>query len=501
MSSSDFSTPRRMSPCALVITFLKAFKSVIGYIIIVLLVKLWGDYSNDDPSGLLMRLLVVLGISFGVALIAAAVSYFPKKFHIADGNLIFSHGLLHRETTVIPLNRIHTLRTKRGIIYRALGMRGITFDTLASRTEEIELILSENDWQSLIHMIEQGENVASSPTATVPPPYNPGATLHFSNSSLLHDALCQNHLRGFAILLGLAAMVFDRILDIADNDIESIYNNTVPIFENMALSPLIIAVIVAIAYVVILALWLGKTYLRYSDMTLSYNRRLLTFIHGLLSRSSSRFTYSKICTIWVKRNFLEKRYGLATIMLKQALNASAEKDDENLRIYGADNSEFFLKWWLGDNYTHSPEIAHAHSGRGVMTRIVLIDFVVAAIVTVLLCHFGLYIWIALPALYMLFAIYKGWSVMCRSSITLHQDYIEIHQVTFADECNFLKYGNVEVVRIMATPITRWSGRVSLMLSTAGTTFVVRSLRRADAVLIYESITRDSASSTSCSVGS
>ena len=42
-------------------------------------------------------------------------------------------------------------------MYRLLDMKGVSFDTLASMEEEVELILDYKDWDALIERIEQQE--------------------------------------------------------------------------------------------------------------------------------------------------------------------------------------------------------------------------------------------------------------------------------------------------------------------------------------------------------
>ncbi len=71
-----------------------------------------------------------------------------------NGNLIFIHGLVRKEITSISLTKIHSLRTKQGLIYRLLDMKGVSFDTLASQSEEIEMILDNEDWEALLSRIE-----------------------------------------------------------------------------------------------------------------------------------------------------------------------------------------------------------------------------------------------------------------------------------------------------------------------------------------------------------
>ena len=85
-----------------------------------------------------------------ISLITAFLSFYFKKYYVENGNLIFIHGVIQHERTSVPLHKIQSLRTKSGLIYRILDMKGISFDTLASRTEEIELILDDDDCAALI---------------------------------------------------------------------------------------------------------------------------------------------------------------------------------------------------------------------------------------------------------------------------------------------------------------------------------------------------------------
>lgn len=44
-------------------------------------------------------------------------------------------------------------------MYRLLDMKGVSFDTLASKAAEVELILDYKDWDALIERIEQQEQM------------------------------------------------------------------------------------------------------------------------------------------------------------------------------------------------------------------------------------------------------------------------------------------------------------------------------------------------------
>ena len=118
---------------------------------------------------------------------------------------------------------------------------------------------------------------------------------------------------------------------------------------------------------------------------------------------------------------------------------------------------------------------------------VLPPLLISVTAAIALCHYGYFYWIVLPAVYLLLSIAKGVYAMRRSSITLRESYFIISNGRFAEIKNYMKYDNVEVVRLTRSPLSKLTGRISLSLSTSGTTFKVRSLREEEALQIYELI--------------
>lgn len=479
---TDFSKPQRMGLRAFIIIFIKAFIDIIGAVIVYTIISdiIWSDSSTW------LRILSYSVIVIFLAVIYAIGAYFQIKFYIKDGNLIFTHGIIQRVNTTIPLDKIHSLRTNQGLWYRLLDMRGIVFDTLASKGAEVEIILEESDWQNLKNLIDKEERPTPL-SENEPPPFNPTLQKGYDNFDLLMDALCQNHLKALAIVAGFIALVYEKLGDIFQDYVETAADYTLQQWDKLSVSTMYITIALVMLYLGLLIISVGKTFIRYCDMSLSYDNKFLSFSYGLISRASSRFSFDKICTLWIKRNFLEKRFRLCTLMLKQALNASVMKEDDKLKLYGADTSEFFLKWWLGKDYNESAEIITARSGRGVIIHTVVPWLVIALVVTCILCCYQEYALIIIPAFFLLYSIIKGWCAMQRSRIILKDSYVMISNGIFADSVNYLKYSNIEVVRIKRTPFTRWFHRVSLMLSTSGSSFSVRSLKEKEAEYIYETI--------------
>ena len=466
------------------------------------------------------------------------------------------HGFFHRETTNIPVYKIHSMRTKRGLLYRMLDMKGISFDTLASKTEEIELILDDADWDALLSLVEAQENVQQqnaqqpiekesseklireeivSDSEIQPIREADGQTLnqsqnqdqnlnqnlnsennqvanqglnselrknvnqreeqrtdnssiqklYFSNLNLVKGALCQNHLKGMAVLGGALLALYGNISEVGDKAIEYAVDYVETHTDQLSFSPRIFITTVIALYFVVMLLWIGKVFLRYFNMEVHINKKQLFFESGLFTRLSSQFSYDKVCTVYVKQNILEKWLKCCTLNLKQAFNATDKKDESDVKIYGSNSFSHFLNWWLGKEYASSHEILSAHSGYGVLGYTIRTDIVVTIVAMAVLAYYELYVWIIIPIFYFLVCIAKGFCAVHRSSLTLKEDYLSINTGKFADIQNYVKYSNIEVVSLVRTPFTPYFHRVNLTIATNGTAFVVRSLKEEEAKRIYE----------------
>ena len=507
MRTGDFSEPRRMSGSAYWVLFAKGLKEYAGFVVFwVVMIAIGSEVERTFKDKVEIVLLLLAGY-LALAAVIAFVSWYFKKYYIEGGKLIFIHGLLSKETTSIPLSKVQSMRTKQGFIYRVLEMRGVLFDTLASKSAEIELILDDRDWKALMERVEMEEeavpSAAVSASSELPvsselsvasgtsrfseaaEERTSGSSLSFSNSNLIKGAFCQNHLQGMAVLFAALAAVYNTVSTVDDHAVDHIIDYVDTHAGTLSLQPSGYVVVAVALYFFVMLLWIGKVFLRYANMEVRIARGQLTFESGLIARNSSRFSYDKVCTVYVKRNFLEQWLHGSTVMLRQALNATDEKKGADVRVYGSDSAADFLNWWLGSGYGSSPEVVSARSGYGLMWHVMRLDILISLAAAVTLACFGLYVWLAVPAAWLLISLAKGLMAVRRGRITLKEDYIEIHNGRFADIRNYVKYSNVEVVRLRSTPFTPYSSRVSLTLSTNGTSFTLRSLRVEEAREIYE----------------
>lgn len=494
---NDFSTPRRMSTAAYVIIWIQTFKqmmTVFAFLVAMMLIDSDKPFTTRlEMTGLFLGFIVI------VVSILAFLQYYFRKFHVENGKLIYSRGLISRNTTSIPLSRIHNLRTKSGIFYRMVDMRGVAFDTLASDKQEVELILDESEWQALLRQVRLGEDFSgATDTAVTPPPPFEQETLHVSNINIIKGALCQNHLKGFVILGTVAVYVFDKVSELN----EDLYVQLVDYIDSHAgyLSLTIgqILLVAVVIYMVVMLLWTGSIALRYYGMTIDIADNRLTFESGLFSRYTSRIARDKATVLTIKQNPLEKLANCQTIAIHQAKNVTDEKKRGNITIYGSDLGNRILDWWIGNEDENENVLPFtnrdpdkdsnqvtAHSGKGVFFR-QFIPHLLIAVIAMLVCIFAVDITmpaIILGSLYVVLMAVRAVMAWRYSSIELTDRYVLVNGGSIARIREYVKCRDIESLRIRRTPFTRFTGRVSLQIATNSGTINVYSLKFADAYIL------------------
>ena len=307
--SDDFSAPRRMSKSAYAIFFVKELRRYISLFLILVLLYV---FDPEKHRSFMETMEALLYVSVGYLLLAtvvAFISYYYKKYYIKNGNLIFIYGLFKNETT-IPLHKVQSLRTRRGFMYRLFDMKGVSFDTLASKTAEVELILDYKDWNMLLEKIEQQEQVPEEDKQSVEEnvmtkeskSVNDKCILKLSNLNLIKGAFCQNHFKGMVVLLGILFTFYDKILSASDRILNLFIDYVSEHADYTSLSVTVFVMLLLILYVIVMVLWIVKVFMRYYNMEIHMDKAQLFFESGLFTRFSSRFSYDKVCTVYVNLN-------------------------------------------------------------------------------------------------------------------------------------------------------------------------------------------------------
>lgn len=481
---NDFSSPRRMSAGALIILFQKSLKEIAGATFVAIGYVVYDSFGSSLGEAAL-NLLITIGVIFALSLLVAFLSYYFRKFHIEGDKLVYTHGFAAKQTMSIPLSRVHTLRTKKGLFYRLLDMRGVTFDTLASEQEEVELILDEKDWQMLLNRIRMGEDFSgiTDSTVTLPPPME-DSSKKVSNFNIIKGALCQNHLKGFTVLAAVAIAVSDKLSQLDEDTTYRILSYLDDSVGDALPSVGGILLFLAILYLIVMLLWTGKIFLRYSGMSIRIADNRLTIESGLISRYTCRVAREKTTMLTIKRNPLEKLAHCETIALHQADNVTNTKREGNIRIYGSNLGNELFRWWLGDSgASNCNPLMAAKSGKGLFMRKFIPHFLLAFIISlIIICTEQIVMpTVIIGSAYVAIMAVRALMAWKHSGIELYDNYIKINRGNIATIREYVKYEDIESVSIRTSPFTKYSGRVSLKITTNAGSSSVYSLNFTEAI--------------------
>lgn len=93
---NDFSTPRRMSPGAFVIIFVKSFREMAGASIVAFLYLMFRSDDSDSSVSVLMKIALAIGIFIAFSLLTAFLRFYFRKFHIEGDKLVYSRGIAQK---------------------------------------------------------------------------------------------------------------------------------------------------------------------------------------------------------------------------------------------------------------------------------------------------------------------------------------------------------------------------------------------------------------------
>lgn len=135
-----------------------------------------------------------------------------------------------------------------------------------------------------------------------------------------------------------------------------------------------------------------------------------------------------------------------------------------------------LSWWL-DNSSTGDVFVSAQSGIGVFYMRFIPCLIFALIAGCILVYFGqLVLAVSLCSAIVLISAIRALMAYRHSSVNLFDSYLLVKRGNFAVIHDYITYRDIESVSVKSTPMTPYTGRVSLRLSTNAETLTIFSLK-------------------------
>ncbi|MDN4753374.1 PH domain-containing protein [Porphyromonadaceae bacterium W3.11] len=466
----DFSTPRRMGWEALIVIMVNAFGEILKNLWILIIPFVFGNGIKEGRTMLYFLCGLVI-LSF----INPLSRYFTTTIQIKDGKIITRSGLFYKQVKTIPLNRIHALRTKSGPIYQAVDMIGVFFDTIAEKGQELEFILSEEDWQMMLSLVSPEEMMEVQKQIEMRESREKSKVVYrMSPIQIIKGTLVQNHLKGLWMIVLAFWYLFSQL-----SDYSWIMDKLLSYAEAQFIGVSIVFYLMAFifAYIAGLIVLCAAMLMKYWGLQITFHKNRLEYEAGLFTHKTVRIHRDKVIGLSTKKNYFERKLGLITFKFKQASNALGLKGDEELAIIGMDKPQMILDCWNeGHDHRSTDLVLSGHSQFGLFWRHLFsrcLFFVIVVVIAITSYKPILY---GLIPLLMIFG-FEGWKRFRKSKIEIFDDCINVYSGFFANQILTIPMDRIERIerrQLNLLGISFSAGHLTIM--SKGEDITVRSLR-------------------------
>ncbi len=479
MQASELSTPRRQATLGVVVMFLLNLKKW-GQVLIFGLLPFLRSEGKALPFW-------IFWVFAAVVLVGVVVfSYLQWKnffFYIADDKFVIKQGVLRKEESLIPLERIQTVHIKRNIVQQILNLAALQLDTAGSSKEEAQIPALHYGYATelkslLLAMKEETPAATEEQTETQTPKESTGTVLmQLGVADLLKVGLTENHLRSALILLGVFFGYISQYSEFLGYDEDSIYKTA---FQFV----LVILPIFIISFTLVSVLWsMWRTFLRYFNLTVELKQSGLSVHAGLLKKEENFVPVNKIQYIKWQSNPLRKFIGYQSLAIYQAASAEVDRK-KTVKVPGckADQRHAVTNAFYPE---YNPEVAFSHIAPDGFWRSRLILFsmlpmLVVAAVAILAKRPEL---LAVLPIYAALAVFFIRKYVAHFQALLSDDLLVINRGYIFPEQVLLKLYKVQNVEIVQSIFQKRRGLLSLKIYTASGSLSLPFIPEADGFAI------------------
>ncbi|MEJ6347701.1 PH domain-containing protein [Holzapfeliella sp. He02] len=341
---------KRFHPLALVIRFFESITSILG----ALIAGIIGIFSGH----FWLLLFPIIYISVEV------ISYMTTYYTVDEQNVTIQKGLINKSTTVIPYDRIQTVRQSQWFFLAPFDLTTVNIETAGgsdSKSEGVltvvpiavfDLIESYRSQEAPVKTATQSSsevNQTDGDATATKPQFKKLPASHI----LLFAITNLNILASSAVIAGLGG----RFLNHAGSKLNSEVSRV--IFSSVAYIALSIFGVLLLGFIYSLI----RTLLTYYDFRIARTGNTLVIKSGLLKEKTQQIPLHKIQNVQVKKHPIRRLFGFSSILVYvySGQDKQSKEDSSNNHTYLfpiIKNAEVypFLATYLPEWQLHSPKI-------------------------------------------------------------------------------------------------------------------------------------------------
>ncbi len=266
-------------------------------------------------------------ISMVFMAVTSVLKYKNFQFKLEEHQLILNSGVLTKDVTNIPLDRIQSVHLHQNFIQRILGITGLKIDTAGSASEELEIpALTKKKAQSLLDRLK-GEIVEFQKEAEVSGEHSDMSFSEKKETSLKHLlvkldfkailtlAITENHIRNGLIAIAFVMGYAGQYLDYSEEIVVEVFDDYAPQLIESGL----VMIVTFTFFFLILSVLLSfvQVILKFFDFKAEVDDDSFYISSGLLKRNEFTIPLKKIQFLEWQTNFVRKYVGFESIKIHQ----------------------------------------------------------------------------------------------------------------------------------------------------------------------------------------
>ncbi|WP_155593202.1 PH domain-containing protein [Lysinibacillus cavernae] len=325
----------RLHPISAVITSVKALKSMILPIAIIIITNGF-NFSLNFRSDHFFDTILLFGVWGGAALLAligGIIKWRTFVYWFEDGELRVKYGLFVKKKRYIPFERIQSLNYNEGIFHRIFGLVKVQVETAGSKggKPEVELTAIHKSAADVIELemrrakSEEVQQQAHEQSQVIEESVPTPMIYHMSMRDLLMLATTSG---GIGVVLSGIAAIASQFSDIIPYE---------EVFHELAVFVKIGAFLVALTVMLILIVaWVVSvviTLINYYDYTVRIEEDKLIITKGLLEKKRITLPLNRIQAIRIVENPLRQLTGFSTVVVESAGGNGEDGNDKKITLF------------------------------------------------------------------------------------------------------------------------------------------------------------------------
>lgn len=457
MREFNWSHPQRQPIAGLVVVFLNTIWEVAKRLWPLLILMVIGKKGNVSRYEYMAIGFLVITI------VTALLRFLYFRFYLEENKLIIRKGWIHKETQVIPLEKIQTVNIEQGPLHQLLRIVKLSIDTAG--TQNAEATIDSLHQSMAIALRERLLSESQKVEATESKAGSGEVILKLNGADLGRLSISANHLEAFFILLSFGFGLYENLKDI-DNSLLSGLDAYLP---EGAFFPLLFLAITILIITVLVST--ARIFFRF------YNFRLLRTDKGYQIKSGLTLIKEKLIGLdkiqflsW-KANWIRKLMGMW--MLEYHV-AGGEELKNNLKVQVPVTRNSYLHT-LVNNYQAIPTIEDAITigmHRAFVQRRLLILGLLPSIILAAIFWWLIQWYVLLFFIFPLLVLLVSWMFQKKFSLWAFDDVLFIKKGILGEERILMLWHKVQAVSLQQSIYQRRKDLASLLISTAGGTITV-----------------------------